>query len=96
MVLGSVADIFTALGTLAMAFIAGSALHAWRQEFIGKKKIELASEIMIAVMDFQDVLIAARQPITNPMELAEIQKWLEEVNVKKTEYSKRYVMANIS
>lgn len=83
MIIGSIADICTALATVAMAVIAGAALRAWRQEFIGKKKIELASEIMIAVMDFQDVLTAVRQPITTPMELAEIQKWLEEVNAKK-------------
>lgn len=83
MVLGSVADVFTALGTLAMAFIAGSALRAWRQEFIGKKKIELAAEIMTAVMDFQDGLIEARLNTSHPMELAEIKQWIEEVNCKK-------------
>lgn len=83
MVLGSVADIITALGTATMAGVAFFALRAWRNEFIGKKKIELASEIMIAVMDFQDILISARHNISTPIELNEIKQWIEEVNTKK-------------
>lgn len=77
------ANFITALGTATMAGVAFCALRAWRNEFIGKKKIELASEIMIAVMDFQDLLISARKNLSNPLELAEIKKWLEEINIKK-------------
>lgn len=83
MVLGSVADVITALGTATMAGVAFCALRAWRNEFIGKKKIELASEIMIAVLDFQDSLIEARLNTSHPMELAEIKQWIEDVNCKK-------------
>lgn len=83
MTTGSIADIFTALGTLAMAFMAGSAIRAWRKEYLGKKQIELASEIMIIVMDFQDIIISARNHVTSPMELSEIRNWLCEVNTRK-------------
>jgi len=79
----TVASVMTALGTAIMAGVAIFALQAWKREFRGKKKIELASEIMIAIMDFQDILIAARQNLSSPLELAEIKQWLEEVNAKK-------------
>jgi len=81
--LNTIANIITALATLGMAGVAGFALYAWRKEFIGKKKIELAADIMMTVMDFQDVLMSARIEGTIPMELDEIKKWLEEVNFKK-------------
>ena len=82
-VLGDIANIITALGTLGLVNIAWYALHTWRKEFIGKKKIELAAEIMMMVMDFQDVLTGARIDRTTPMELDEVRKWLELVNSKK-------------
>lgn len=79
----TVANIITAFGTATMAGVAFCALRAWRNEFIGKKKIELASEIMISVMNFQDILISARQNRSTPIELNEIKQWLEEANTKK-------------
>jgi hypothetical protein len=77
------ANSITSLSTLGTMGVAGYALYTWRREFIGKKKIELASEIMMTVMDFQDVLISARIEGSVPMELDEVKKWLEEVNSKK-------------
>lgn len=79
----TIANIVTALATLGMAVVGGFAIYTWRKEFIGKKKIELAAEIMTTVMGFQDILINARIEITVPMELDEVKKWLEEVNLKK-------------
>ncbi len=83
MVWGSVADFLMAGGTIAVPVVAYRALNVWKKEHVGKKKIELASEIMMTVMDFQDVLILARKTISNPMELNDIKKWLEEVNANK-------------
>ncbi len=83
MILGSVADFLIAGGTIAVPFIANKALNTWRKEHLGKKQIELASEIMIIVMDFQDIIISARNHITSPMELSEIRNWLCEVNARK-------------
>jgi hypothetical protein len=81
--ISTIADIITALATLGMMAVAWLALHTWRKEFIGQKKIELAAEIMEAVLEFQDVLINARIDIFPPQEIDEIKKWLEEVNYKK-------------
>ena len=79
----TVANWISALGTAAMAGAAFYALRAWRKECIGKRKIELAAEIMMTVMEFQDVLISARQNISNPREIVEIKQWLELVNLEK-------------
>ena len=76
-------NVIIALATLGMAVAAGFAIQTWRKEFIGTKKIELASEIMMTVMEFQDVLMNARINIYTPQELDAIKKWLEEVNSKK-------------
>lgn len=83
MTVGNIANLIESAATVIMAFIAGRALYTWKREHIGKRKIEIASEIMMTVLEFQDVLIAARQSIINPMELNDIKKWLEEVNANK-------------
>jgi hypothetical protein len=54
--ISDIASIIIAIGTLTMAGAACFALRTWRKEFIGKKKIELASEIMASVYEFQDKL----------------------------------------
>lgn len=82
-IINMASNVLIALATLGMAVAAGFAIQTWRKEFIGTKKIELAAEIMMAVMEFQDVLIAARINIYTPQELDVIKKWLEEVNLKK-------------
>lgn len=81
--LDTIFNIVTALSTFAMTIIAWFALHTWRKEFIGKKKIELAAEIMDTVFRFQDVLMNARIAISTPQEINEIKEWLEEVNFRK-------------
>ena len=81
--ISTIANIIIAVATFGMALAAWFAVHTWRKEFIGKKKIELAYEIMMTVMEFQDVLINARINMHTPQELDAIKKWLEEVNSKK-------------
>ena len=56
-------DIISCTASVATAVIAGMALYAWKREFIGKKKIELAAEIMRAVYDIQDLYIGVRMPM---------------------------------
>lgn len=82
-IINMASNVLIALATFGMAVAAGFAIQTWRKEFIGTKKIELASEIMMTVMEFQDVLMDARVIIYTPQELDVIKKWLEEVNSKK-------------
>lgn len=81
--INTISDIVIALGTAGMAVAAWIALRSWRKEFIGKKKIELAAEIMSSVLEFQDILTSARLTAYTPMNLAEIEKWLIKVNDSK-------------
>ncbi len=100
MVLGSIADIITALGTATMAGVAFCALRAWRNEFIGKKKIELAAEIMEAVFEVQDLIALARNPYAPESEIEEVKEWLLAEKIKHPDkvdiYEGRlaYIVAN--
>jgi hypothetical protein len=57
--------------------VAWFALYTWRKEFIGKKKIELAAEIMEVVCDIQDLLIGARLGRYSSTELKETENWMQ-------------------
>ncbi|MBQ4070644.1 MAG: hypothetical protein IJD52_04735 [Alphaproteobacteria bacterium] len=65
------------IASVATAVIAGMALYAWKREFIGKKKIELAAEIMRAVYDIQDLYIGVRMPMIAQTEHDEVLEWIK-------------------
>lgn len=71
-----VTDIISCTASVATAIIAGMALYAWKREFIGKKKIELAAEIMRAVYDIQDMYIGARLQMIAKTEIDEAYQWI--------------------
>jgi hypothetical protein len=71
-----IANIFTALATIALAIVAGFALYTWKKEFIGKKKIELAAEIMEAACDIQDLTLGARLNVYSQIELKNALDWI--------------------
>lgn len=72
-----VTDIISCTASVATAIIAGMALYAWKREFIGKKKIELAAEIMRAVYDIQDLYIGVRMPMIAQAEHDEALEWIK-------------------
>lgn len=72
-----VTDIISCTSSVATAVIAGMALYAWKREFIGKKKIELAAEIMHAVYDIQDLYLGARMPMIAKTEIDEAYQWIK-------------------
>lgn len=80
MTISEISDILTAFSSIAMFVIAGFALHTWRKEFIGKRKIELVCQIMKSVYDVQDAIIYARIGRINELEIKEVEKW---VNIEK-------------
>lgn len=65
------------IASVATAVIAGMALYAWKREFIGKKKIELAAEIMRTVYDIQDLYIGVRMPMIAQTEHDEALEWIK-------------------
>ena len=78
----TIASIITAVATLGMVVVGGIALYTWKKEFIGKKKIELAAEIMETACDIQDLLIGARLDIYSPIELQEVADWMQSEKIK--------------
>lgn len=70
-------NILSAISSVATAIIAGMALYAWKREFIGKKKIELAAEIMRTVYDIQDLYISVRMPMIAKVEHNEALEWIK-------------------
>ena len=70
-------DIISCTASVATAVIAGMALYAWKREFIGKKKIELAAEIMRAVYAIQDLYIGVRMPMIAQVEHDEALEWIK-------------------
>ncbi len=72
-----IANIITAFASVATAIIAGMALYAWKREFIGKKKIELAAEIMRVVYDIQDLYLGVRMPMISQTEHDEVLEWIK-------------------
>lgn len=72
-----IANTITAFASVATAVIAGLALYTWKREFIGKKKIELAAEIMHAVYDIQDLYLGVRMPMIAQTEHDEVLEWIK-------------------
>ena len=73
---GLIFSILTAVGTLAMAGVGYYALYTWKKEFIGKRKIELAAEIMETACEIQDLIIGARLMVYARIELQEATDWI--------------------
>ena len=72
-----IASIISAISSIATAVIAGVALYTWKREFIGKKKIELAAQIMEAVYEVQDAFIYARNPLIAQPEIDAAHRWIK-------------------
>ena len=86
MAISDFSDIITAFSTIAMALIAGFALHTWRKEFIGKRKIELACQIMKSVYDVQDAILNARIGRINELDIKEVEQWVHSEKQRDPEH----------
>ena len=86
----TITSIITAVATLGMVVVAWYALQIWRKEFIGKKKIELAIEIMRGVYDIQDLLIAARINRFSNIEEKEIMDWMQSEKLRNPQNTDIY------
>ena len=72
----------------AGVIIAGMALYTWKKEFIGKKKIDLACDIIEQVCNIQDIIRYARNPafFTN-----ESNKIIKDFNKNKKEFNENKI-----
>jgi len=60
----TMADVITAISVAisAIAFVAG--INAWRREFIGKRRIELAEDVLALFYEAQDAIREIRNPFS--------------------------------
>ena len=86
MTINEFSGIITALSTISMAVVAGYALHTWRKEFIGKRKIELACQIMKSVYDVQDAILYARIGRINELDIKEVERWVNSEKQRDPEH----------
>ena len=86
----NICSIVSMIASVATAVIAGMALYAWKRDFIGKKKIELAAEIMEAVYEIQDAFIYARCPAIAQPEIDEAIRWINAEKAKHPETTDVY------
>ncbi len=86
MTISEISDILTAFSSIAMLVIAGFALHTWRKEFIGKRKIELACQIMKSVYEVQDAILYARIGHINELEIKEVERWVNSEKQRDPEH----------
>lgn len=73
-------DFFEALSALVVAGCAVLALHTWRKEFVGKKKIEFAAEFVEKAIDVKDFIAAVRNGVSLVSEEEDIENELKKEN----------------
>lgn len=91
-------SLFSMFGSGMMAYLAWKALSAWEKEYIGKKQIDLAQELVSDVCNFRDLIKHARDPFFLTVEQEKILKDLEDQkqrypNIKINEHKIYYLAA---
>ena len=83
-----VKEILTLIIACAGVWVAWSALKTWKKEFIGKKKIDLACDIVEQICNIQDIIRYARNPafFTN-----ESNKIIKDFNKDKEEFKENKI-----
>lgn len=61
---GDITDVVQAVAVVAVAIPAFLGLNTWRDQLIGRKKVELAEAALIVIYELQGVIEWARHPIT--------------------------------
>ena len=70
----TIKSVLTYLASFLAIYVAYKALETWKKEFIGKKKIDLACDIIEQVCNIQDIIRHARNPVLSIGESNEIIK----------------------
>ncbi|MBO4520265.1 MAG: hypothetical protein J5787_03575 [Alphaproteobacteria bacterium] len=73
-------DFFEVLSAVVVAGCAVSALHTWRKEFVGKKKIEFAAEFVEKAIDMKDFIAYVRNGFSLASEEEDIENELKKEN----------------
>jgi len=65
----AIAAVATALAAWFAASVAYRGLEKWRTETLGKRKAELAANVLAAVYEFEETIRSAREPWVQPHEM---------------------------
>lgn len=76
----TIKDFLTYLASFLAIAIAYNALSTWKKEFIGKKKIDLACDIVEQVCNMQDLVFYIRSKFCYPREVKEAMEILKKDN----------------
>jgi len=86
--------ILPAIGLLATVIAAGTAIWgicAWRQEYRGKRQIDLAEEVLALVYEARDVLEAVRSPLEREAEGSTRPTAPDEIDKEKAMLNQAYI-----
>jgi len=67
-VLPTVTSLATVIATIIAAGTAVWGIRAWQREYTGKRRIDLAENVLALVYEIQDVLASVRSPLGHPEE----------------------------
>jgi len=84
----TIKDFLTYSAPFLAVYVAYMALQTWRKEFIGKKKIDLACDIVEQVCNMQDIIRDLRNPACFPNENNKIK---EDLNNRKVDINDRKI-----
>ena len=73
--LEAVTNLLTAMATLFGVGFAVYGINAWRREFVGKRKIEVAEDALALFYEVSDAVEAIRSPISSGAETEHIERW---------------------
>jgi len=88
-----VKEVVLLIVSIVGVWFAGNALYTWKKEFIGKKKIDLACDIVEQVCNMQDLINHARIPVSFVSEQKEIKEELKKDDVEIKENKLFYLVA---
>lgn len=86
-------DVIILIISGAGVIVAGMALYTWKKEFIGKKKIDLACDIVEQVCNIQDIIMYARNPAYFGNEDDKIKKDLNSKSIEFNDDNLCYLVA---
>ena len=78
----TIKDFLTYSASFIGLYIAYNALQTWKKEFIGKKKIDLACDIVEQACNMQDIINYARSRLSLLSEQNELREELKKDNVE--------------
>lgn len=86
------ATIAQAISIIAACWAIVSGVDAWKREFIGKRKIELAEETLATYFEIKDAIAFIRSPFSNNTEASTRQRAPDETDAERELLDRGYIV----